>query len=228
MRRRRWRSSRSYFVASVVLSLAAGLILHSSVNRQAVVASAAAPEVAVVTAVAPISRGSRVALGEVRLARMPASYAPPGALTDASKAAGRVALADLVPGEVVTETRLARVRAGPVASLVPQGLRAFAVQTSLPARLVAPGDHVDVLATFNTGQAHTETVVNSVEVLLVLGRGAPPDGRGVPDHGDGLGPATEEGADVTTLVLLVSPDQQERLAFARAFANLEVTLAPAE
>jgi hypothetical protein len=58
MRRRRWRSSRSYFVASVVLSLAAGLILRSSVNRQAMVASAAAPEVAVVTAVAPISRGT--------------------------------------------------------------------------------------------------------------------------------------------------------------------------
>jgi hypothetical protein len=29
----------------------------------------------------------------------------------------------------------------------------------------------------------------------------------------------------TTLILLVSPSQQERLAFARTFANLEVTLA---
>jgi hypothetical protein len=65
-------------------------------------------------------------------------------------------------------------------------------------------------------------------VLLVLGKGAAPRGAGAPDHGDGLGPATEEEAHATTLVLLVSPDQQERLAFARAFANLEVTLAPAE
>jgi Flp pilus assembly protein CpaB len=230
VRRRRWRSSRSYFLASVALSAAAGLVLRSYVSREAVVASAAAPEVAVVTAASPIQRGTPVAPGELRLARMPVAYAPPGALTDVSKAAGRVALADLVTGEVVTETRLARVRAGPVASLVPQGLRAFAVQTSLPAGLVAPGDHVDVLATFNAGQAHTETVVSSVEILLVLGEGTPaPAGSGASDRGGGLGPgpSTEDGAGATTLVLLVSPDQQERLAFARAFANLEVTLAPA-
>jgi Flp pilus assembly protein CpaB len=171
-----------------------------------------------------------MARGELRLARLPVAYAPPEALTDISKAAGRVALADLAPGEVVTETRLARVRAGPVASLVPQGLRAFAVQTSLPAGLVAPGDHVDVLATFNTGQAHTETVVDGVEILLVLGeRSSARAGAGASDRGGGPGsaPSTEEGTGATTLVLLVSPDQQERLAFARAFANLEVTLAPA-
>ena len=30
-----------------------------------------------------------------------------------------------------------------------------------------------------------------------------------------------------TLILLVSPDQETRLAFARAYANLEVVIAPA-
>jgi len=160
---------------------------------------------------------------------MPVDYTPPGALTDVAKAAGRVALADLAPGEVVTETRLARVRAGPVASLVPRGLRAFAVPTSLPPGLVAPGDLVDVLATFNTGQVHTETVISGIEVLSVLGsRGAGPGGSAGPARSSGLdldaGAAGVSGS--TTLILLVSPTQQERLAFARTFANLEVTLAP--
>ena len=128
----------------------------------------------------------------------------------------------------MTETRLARVRAGPVASLVPQGLRAFAVPTSLPAGLVAPGDRVDVLATFNTGQPHTEIVVSGVEVLLVLGSGS--NGQsGTSGSSRGLGPDPAEAgtSGANTVVLLVSPDQQERLAFARAFANLEVTIAPA-
>jgi Flp pilus assembly protein CpaB len=217
-------------VVSAALSIAAGLILRTYVTREALVASASTTEVAVVAAAVPIERGTPLARGDLRLARMPVAYAPPGALSDVAKAAGRVALADLVPGEVVTETRLARVRAGPVASLVPQGLRAFAVQTSLPAALVSPGDHVDVMATFNTGQPHTETVVSDVEILLVLGAGASSGAaRGSSEHESGRGsaPMAEDSSGSTTLVLLVAPDQQERLAFATAFANLEVTLAPA-
>ncbi|HYT79844.1 MAG TPA: Flp pilus assembly protein CpaB [Actinomycetota bacterium] len=231
MRRRRWRSSRTYFMGSVALSLTAGLLLRTYVTRAATVASAAAPEVEVVEASKRIERGASLASSDLRLARMPVAYAPPGALIDVSRAAGRVALADLSPGEVVTETRLARVRAGPVASLVPRGLRAFAVPTSLPLGLVAPGDRVDVLATFNAGQAHTEIVVSGVEVLFVLGSsGAGHAGSNTSDGAGGFdSEASEAGLNgSTTLVLLVSPDQQERLAFARAFANLEVTMAPAE
>lgn len=229
MQRRRWRSSRSYFVASLALSVAAGLLLRAYVTRAASVAVAAGPEATVVVASNPIERGKALSSPDLRLARMPVLYMPPGALTELSQAAGRVALADLAPGEVVTETRLARVRAGPVASLVPRGLRAFAVPTSLPPGLVAPGDLVDVLATFSTGQVHTETIATGVEVLLVLpSGGAGRGGSAGSGHSGGLdldvGAAGLSGA--TTLILLVSPDQQERLAFARAFANLEVTMAP--
>jgi Flp pilus assembly protein CpaB len=195
------------------------------------VASAAVPDVAVVVASDRIERGTALASGDLQLARVPVAYAPPGAVTDVARAAGRVALADLSPGEVVTETRLARVRAGPVASLVPRGLRAFAVPTSLPSPLVAPGDRVDVLATFNTGQPHTEIIVSGVEILLVLESGgagaAEPTSSGGGSHMDADASAAGLSGS-TTLVLLVSAYQQERLAFARAFANLEVTMAPAE
>jgi Flp pilus assembly protein CpaB len=213
---------------SLALSVAAALLVRGYVSRAASVARAAAPEVGVVVAADRIERGTPPEERDLRLIRMPVAYVPPGALTDVAKAAGRVALADLIPGEVVTETRLARVRAGPVASLVPQGLRAFAVPTSLAPGLVAPGDRVDVLATFNTGQPHTETVVSGVEILLVLGSGR--TGR-FGSSGSGGGELDADGAAAgagtsTTLVILVSPDQQERLAFARAFANLEVTMAP--
>jgi pilus assembly protein CpaB len=225
--RRRWKTSRSYFMVSLALSAAAGLLVRSHVSRVASEASAATPKAAVVVASRPIERGAALASSDLRLATIPTAYVPPGALTHVSNAAGRVVLADLAAGEVVTQTRLARVRAGPVASLIPRGLRAFAVPTSLPGGLIAPGDLVDVLATFSAGQPHTELVVGGVQVLLVLGPGRA--GRSEPAARSGgldLDTSAAGLSGSTTLILLVSPDQEERLAFARAFANLEVTMAP--
>ena len=177
----------------------------------------------VVVAGEPIHRGATLVDAQLRLVRLPQAFAPPGSLEDIASAAGRVVLADLAAGEVVTQTRLARVRAGPVASLVPRGLRAFAVPTSLPPGAVAPGDRVDVVATYASGQPHSEVVVEAVEVLFVLG---PSQSAHEGSLGLDAGAAGAEAA--TTLVLLVSPDQEERLAFARAFASLEVGIQPAE
>jgi Flp pilus assembly protein CpaB len=179
-----------------------------------------------VVAAKPVTRGQPINADQVRAVSWPAALAPPGSFQDTEKATGRVALADLAPGEAVTETRLARVRAGPVASLIPEGLRAFAVPTSLPAGMVMPGDRVDVLATYGQGQseARTETVLDAVEVLLALGAGQGRDG-GLSSLDRGLDASAGQGRSVT-LVLLVTSEQQERLAFASSFANLEVTIEP--
>jgi Flp pilus assembly protein CpaB len=178
----------------------------------------------VVVAGERIDRGAVVSPSQLRVARLPEPYVPPGSIHDISKAAGRVLLAGLSPGEVVTENRLARVRAGPVASLVPRGLRAFAVPTSLPRGAVVAGDRVDVLATFASGQPHTEIVVESVEILLVLSSGhSPKDAGGIGLDAEGAGASAP-----STLVLLVAPEQEQRLAYARAFASLEVAIVPSE
>ena len=78
-----------------------------------------------------------------------------------------------------------------------------------PPGTVTAGDRVDVLATFATGQPHTETVVSGAEVLVVMA------GQGLDELGAG-----------TTVVLLVSPEVAERLAFARAFADISLAVAP--
>jgi Flp pilus assembly protein CpaB len=137
---------------------------------------------------------------------------------------GRVALVDLAVGEAVTETRLARVRAGPVASLIPEGYRAFAVPTSLPPGAIVAGDHVDVLATYGAGQLQADTVVDGAEVVLVLGPTSASGSRGNGVIGLPTGAVAATGQ--ATLVLLVTPEQEQRLAFARAFAVLDVTVQP--
>ena len=224
MRKRRPRSSRPYFAASAVLAAIAVLLLHGYLSRAASSAPPATPTVGVVVAGERIDRGAVVSPSQLRVARLPEQYVPPGSIHDVFKAAGRVLLAGLSPGEVVTENRLARVRAGPVASLVPRGLRAFAVPTSLPRGAVVPGDSVDVLATFGSGQPHTEIVVESVEILLVLSTDhSSRDAGGVGLDAEGAGASAP-----STLVLLVAPEQEQRLAYARAFASLEVAIVPSE
>jgi pilus assembly protein CpaB len=220
MRRRRPRSPRLQIAAAVVMAGMAAVLLHAYLGAARATRGIGGPQATVVMAAGPIPRGAVLAESQLVLARMPRAYTPPGSIDAIAKAAGRVVLADLAPHEVVTETRLARVRAGPVASLVPRGLRAFAVPTSLPDGAVVPGDRVDVVATYASGQPHSEVAAEGIEVLFVLG---PSAGSGA---GDGLGfDAKAAGAETaTTLILLVSPDQEERLAFARAFANLEVAI----
>jgi Flp pilus assembly protein CpaB len=224
--RRRWsRSSRSYLVASVILAVVAGSMLHHYLSGAAAAAGKVGPIVGVVVAREPVTRGSTLTAEALRVAPMPKAYAPPGSFSEPQQVLGRVALVDLATGEAVTETRLARVRAGPVASLVPEGFRAFAVPASLPPGTVAAGDRVDVLATYGSADPHAETVVEGAQVLLVLG---PTTGAGVRLPGAaGLATGSARGTGQATLVLLVTPDQEERLAFARAFAVLEIAIQPA-
>ena len=202
--------------------------MRTYLSRVAAASGSLGPQITVVVAWQDIPRGSPLSAQQLRVARMPKAFAPPGSFSRIAEASGRVALADLVKGEVVTKSRLARVRAGPVASLIPEGLRAFAVLTSLPTGALQPGDRVDVLATFSSGQPHTEVVVQGVEVLFVLG----PSAAGSPSHagatGLGLDAAGAEIPAQTTLIVLVSQDQEQRLAFARAFGDMEVAIAPAD
>ncbi len=204
MRRRHPRASGVLVLLSLLLAAAATLAVRAHLLRLEAAAAAGGPLRAAVVAASPLSRGTVLSAEMLRVERLPAGGVPPGALDSPAGAVGATLTADLAGGEVVTEARLAS--AGPVAALVPDGLRAVAVEVALPPGALVPGDRVDVLATFGTGSPYTETVAPEAEVLGVV------DGGGA------------EGAAV--VVLLVSPETAERLAFARAYAQLSVAIAP--
>jgi Flp pilus assembly protein CpaB len=126
---------------------------------------------------------------------------------------GQVLVSDLAEGEPLTRTRVSSA-GGPVASVVPSGLRAFVVPAGLPAGVVRAGDRVDVLATFGGPRPYTDTVGIGLEVLSVIEEAS--------------GTFEASGAAGPSLVLLVSPEIAERLAHATAFAQLSVTVAPVE
>jgi pilus assembly protein CpaB len=212
---RRWSTASRLFA---LLALASGIAAFAIVRGYAARLEALRPVVGqpmpVAIAAADLTRGTSIGGSMVRVAPLPSMLAPPGSFPDAAELQGRVLLTDIAEGEAITRTRLAARSAGPVAALVEPGLRAAVVDSGLPPGAVRPGDRVDVLATYGGERPHTETVASGLEVLRVM---APsPSG------------AVGSGSGTPSLVLLVSPLDAERLAYAKAFADLTISIAPAD
>lgn len=209
---RKW-SRRSIVLAlfAVVSGTTAYLLVDGYAARLEALRPVAGSPVPVVVAARPLTRGSTLAGDALRVELMPAAFAPPGRFAAAEQVQGRTLVSDLAEGEAVTRTRLG-VKGGPVAALVPEGLRAFPIQPGPSAFAVRAGDRVDVLATFGGPRPYTDTVATGLEVLSVV----EPDG----------GTFAAGGAAGPSLVLLVGPEIAEELAYAAAFADLAVAVAP--
>lgn len=205
MRRRRPLGSKVLIALSLLLGASATFLLRGHLTRLEARAAAGGPRVGAVAATADLPRGAVLEQAMVVEIEVSPETLPPGALRDLGDALGRTLGADVLAGEVLTAARLAPP-GGPIAALVPDGLRAVPVAAFLPPGIVVPGDRVDVLATFAEGG--TEVVATGAEVLLVMG-------------------GTGDLGEATTLVLLVTPETARSLAVARAFGDLSVAIAPA-
>jgi Flp pilus assembly protein CpaB len=212
--RRRWSTASKTLLVLAVVSAAAAFALVRGYERQLErLRPAIGDDVRVVVATADIARAATIAESQVGVRSVPSSFAPPGRFADVDEVVGRTTLTGVRAGEPVTATRLAPP-GGPIAAVAPPGTVGFPVPVDVPARAIRPGDLVDVLATFGGHRPHTETVAESVEVLLVIGASSIPSG--------GLGASASP-----TLVLAATPELSQRLAYAAAFATLSVTVRPA-
>jgi hypothetical protein len=102
-----------------------------------------------------------------------------------------------------------------VAALVPDGLRAVVVPSGVPRDTIRAGDRVAVYATYGGGRPHTELVASGLEVVRILTEGAAGE--------EGIG-ASITGDTGVALVLLVDGDAAARLAYARAFGQLQIAI----
>ncbi|HVH53754.1 MAG TPA: Flp pilus assembly protein CpaB [Actinomycetota bacterium] len=215
MFRRRWSTtSKAFAFLAVVAAVAAYGLVRGYAARLEALRPVVGTMQPVVVAAAPIERGTVLTESMLRVAEIPSSFAPPGALRTVTLAVGETLGSDVAEGEPVTRTRLGAFEAGPVASLVPSGSRAFAVDAGVPLGAVRAGDRVDVYATFGGPHPHTETVATGLEVLLFMG-----------DEGvDATTGVTSNTSTGPSLVLLVSPEEAERLAYATAFADIAISI----
>ena len=206
------------------LALACGLIAFASIRvmeaRLVALHPSVGPPVSVVVAAVDAPRGSIVDAAMVKVEPLPSAFAPPGALRGDEDALGRVLLSDVAKGEILTQTRLSSRSGGPVAALVPSGLRAVVIVAAASPRDLRPGDRVDVLAAFGGNSPHTEIAGSDVEVLRV-GDAAEADTGGLSAASGGNATGVQ-----ASLLLLVDPADAERLAFAQAFASLSIAIEP--
>jgi Flp pilus assembly protein CpaB len=189
-RRKLPRSSFLLLCVSVACALAAAVVMLAYARRLDAVRPDGGPPVAVVAATTHLARGAVLTETALEMVTLPSLFAPPGALRDVARAAGRIAVSDIAAGEVVTDLRLAGARSGPTASVVPAGMRAVEVPVA-SAVGVRPGDLVDVIATFGGGGAHAEVAGEAIEVIAVDraggGGGGPPGGPPPPHRREGSG-----------------------------------------
>ena len=213
-RRRLPRSAVAWFAGAAIAAAAAVLVLRAHVASIEATRPDVGPPTAVVAAAADLTRGSIVNAESLQIVDVPSTLVPPGTLTTPDEATGRVLAADLAEGEILTQTRLSGAGSGPVAALVPAGLRAFVLPTGPPAGTVRSGDEIDVLATYgaNAGRPYTETVASGLEVLDVIEDGSPI--------------ASTQGGAMTgpPIVVLADPLTVERLARAASLALLSIAI----
>jgi Flp pilus assembly protein CpaB len=211
-RRRVPRATVLFLLASVGCAFAAFTLMRGYAARLEALRPAVGPVVPVVVAAGPVERGATILPDDVRVEEVPATVAPPGAFGDPAHAIGRTTLTALGEGEAVTPTRLVGGQGGPLASLVPPGLRAVPIVVqSVPGGLVR-GDRVDVISTYGEGRMYSETVGHELEVLV-----APEEDTGG---------ATSVGGDGggTQLVVLADTATASRLARSSVASVLSIAV----
>jgi Flp pilus assembly protein CpaB len=217
LRRRPPRSSLLFLVLALACGLAAATTVRAYAHRLEVTRPDGGRPMGVLEATRDLPRGTVLGSADVRVAELPSAFAPPGALGASDQVKGGILQADVMQGEILTRARLAGSAAGPIATLVPAGLRAVVIPSGLPPGSVQAGDAVDVFGSFGGGQPHVETVAEGVEVGQILAEAVTATSAGA--TGAPPGPA---------LVLWVDPSTAQRLAFAASFAALTVAVDAAE
>ena len=217
MLRRRWPVASKVLIGiAVLLGALAFVVVRAYQDRVEAAHPAVGPGVTIVIAANDLARGTVLSEAMLRPSSLPQAFVPPGAIRDVALLDGRVLTADIDAGEVITRSRLSEPRVGPIAALVPAGLRAVTIPGGVPDGTIKAGDRVEVYATYGGGRPHTEMVASGIEVLRVL--------AGSIDQGGGISGTTTSGDAGVTLVLLVDTDAASRLAYARAFGQLQVAI----
>jgi pilus assembly protein CpaB len=187
----------------------------------------AAPKVdtvSVVVAAADVPRFTSLTPDQLTTRDYPKDLVPPGALTSVEDAVGRAPHSPLIKDEPLLDGKLTKKGAGRgLAAVVPNGMRAFTIQTpnvsAGVAGFILPGNKVDVLLTMSgqgtndsTGGGSTTTLLQQVEILAVDQRVDAPSGNMV------------DPKELRSVTLLVTPDQAAKLDLGQNKGTLHLSL----
>jgi len=205
-------------LAGLAAMLASVMVYSALKRREAEVQQAMAHNVEVVVAAYDLPLGTKIELGEVKMARWSADSMPEGAYTDPKQVIGSYVKNSLVSNEPVVQSKLftGDKTAGVMPLLIPFGMRAVSVpvdEVSDVAGFVLPHTRVDVLVATQSGEgsekAFSKVVLQNVEVLAVAQE---------------VEQKKDEPTVVKVVTLLVTPQEAERLALASHSGSLRLAM----
>jgi len=205
-------------LAGLAAMLASVMVYSALKRREADVQRAMAHNVQVVVASYDLPLGSRIELGEVKMARWSADSVPEGSYTDPKQVIGSYVKNSLVANEPIVQAKLftGDKTAGVMPLLIPFGMRAVSVpvdEVSDIAGFVLPHTRVDVLVAISSGEGNqkefSKVVLQNVEVLAVAQE---------------VEQKKDEPTVVKVVTLLVSPQESERLALASHAGSLRLAM----
>ena len=208
------RLNRRLALGALGLALVAALAVHAFLTGLA--ARSARPiTTPVLVAARTIPTHTLLTAAMLQVAQFTPSTAPAGALTRIAQAVGAITVAPLYPGQPVVQADLSGTRQPASLSFaVAPGQRALTIAvgpTSGVGEMVVPGDHVDLLVTFNiNGVTTVDTLAQDVRVLAV--------GQRISGQ---TGAIPTNYSDVT---LQVSPSLAQQVAFAESRGQITLTL----
>lgn len=184
-----------WLTAGLVVALVAGFVAFASLARATAQpdpvvqgTTESGPQVPVVVAAQPISVRSTLTTTHLEIQELPVAAVPEGAFRAVDEVVGKLTLVDLYPGEIVLAQRLVDPNVttgnGRLALVVAEDevLMAFPAQDLMSnIGVLKPGDHVDLLFSFNfsSGGLVTFDLLQNVTIAAIVG-GEIPEGASAP------------------------------------------------
>lgn len=171
----------------------------------------------VVVAAKPLSLGTTIKPGDVKVNKVSLEQFPKGAFSKVEEVMDRPVVSNILLDEPIITGRLGERGSGlGIAPIIPVGMRAVTVRVSEVigvAGFVLPGMRVDVLVTGrppDSAETVTTTVLQNI-VVVSAGQTYQPDSRG-------------QAINASTVTLLVTPEQAELLTLAGNEGRIQLVL----
>lgn len=219
------RSSTIWWIAAIIFALLAGVITYQTLST-AMPATAQVSEEGtqpVVVALSAIPFRRSISENEIVIRQYPAHVIPAGAAASIDQVVGKMSRRHISVGEVIVVSDLVTpdIVTRQLALSVPQGKVVMAVPIKsmlLSNRLVAPGDRIDLIGSFDlqvegsNGAVLAESIaaLQNLEVHAIILPSAIVDVEGAP-AGEETEPGTFGGLDAEQQAVLLAVDIQDAL-----------------
>lgn len=205
-------------IIAVVMALLAVVMINTYLTREKQKYQIEHEETYVVVANQDIPKGATITPSMLAAVKFPVKYLQPKAIQNPNAAVGKTAVADIVKGEQVLDTKLTVVRRvdDSLAVRLPKGKRAFNIrfedyQVTTVGDQVKVGDYVDIIGIFPyanvvEGKTVTENVsVTLFQNILVMG-------------------IINEGGGRVVFTFALTPEESAILTYARTQGTLRLVL----